>query len=426
MRFETAIDERDIAELLVRFEEIAGVANDTAWSRRMDRLQAGRLESGEGALAARRCALETSWAAFREVQPWTIGMPIEVGDESVPFIQLAAMVVFSYERLTETGQRRLCGMLRDALNKEFGLASLGHEMGVACHLMHEHFDVDFNDMEGQRPGFDFLATRDRLSVEVECKLITGDIGRKVHRPLGYRLIDSLRGTAIPQFVGRLRKGLLVRLVVRGRLARRQEQQQALSSLIWEALFLGRKFLKTDAAHISVSEFDSTLAAEWVVAGELDRDGMARTLAGRLGLANKNMGVFVRGQGVIVVVVDSDEPDDVLGAIQAELLGSAKGQLSGDRPGILSCHLVDVRGDQLASLGRQDRDVTGLELMTAALFKRRPHIHSVVYTAPPDVAEQLIAMSDGHLGPSISARGFAYTISNPLHQKAGDERLSIYR
>ena len=425
MWFETTIHEYDIAASLSSFEEISGADTNAAWPRRMERLQTGLSQSGERALDAHQCALELAWASLRESKPWTIGVPIEVRDEQALFIQLAAMVVLSYERSTQTGQQRLKGMLRDALNKDFGLASLGYEMGVACHLMHKQFDVDFNDMEGQRPAFDFLATRDGLSVEVECKFITGDIGRKVHRSLCYRLVDSLRGTATRQYVGRLRTGLLVRLVVPGRLARNQEQQETLSTLIKETL-LGRKPLKTDSAHISVSEFDSTFAAEWVTAGELDQDRMRRTLAEKLGLSNKNMGVFVQGQGVVVVVVDSDEQDNVLGAIQAELLNSAKGQLSGNRPGILSCHLADVRGDQLASLARRDREVTGLELMTAELLARRPHVHSVVYTAPPGVASQLSAMSDRLLEPSIGVSGLAYRVLNPRHPMADDQRLFIHR
>ena len=51
-------------------------------------------------------------------------------------------------------------MLRDGMNKSHGLASVAHEMRVACHLMGRGYDVRFNDMEGGT-GFDFLATKDQ-------------------------------------------------------------------------------------------------------------------------------------------------------------------------------------------------------------------------------------------------------------------------
>lgn len=425
MRFEPALHECEVVAMLTKFEEIAGMHNSTRWSQRLARLRKGASESGEGALHAQRCALELAWATLRDLKPWTVGAPINVRDDQAPFVQLAAMVTLTYQRLGETGKRRLEGMLRDAINREFGLAPLDYEMQVARHLMHKQFDVEFNDMEGRRPAFDFLAMKKDLSAEVECKFITGDIGRKVHRALCYRLIDSLRETtATRQQVGRLRKGLIVRLVVSGRLRRDQEQQATLSKLLKESL-LGWKSAKTGSAHISVREFDAALAAEWVNAAGLDRGRMEKTLRERLGLANKNMGVFVQGKGVVVVVVDSDEPDNVLSAIYSELLDSAKRQLSGSRPGILACHLADVRGDQLASLARQEREDTGLEDVAAYVFERRPHVHSVVYTAPPHVARQLIAGSDGYT-EAVSTGGVAYTVSNPRHPMSGDRRLFIYQ
>ena len=417
--------ESEVFATLTEFEEIAGTHSSAAWPRRLERLRAGASDTGEGALHAQRCALELAWATLRDAKPWTVGAPINVHHGWAPFLQLAAMVTLTHQRLGETGKVRLEGMLRDAINRDFGLAPLDYEMQVACHLMQKQFDLEFNDMEERRPSFDFLATKDDLSVEVECKFITGDKGRKVHTALCNRLIDSLRETTVTrQFVGRLTKGLIVRLVLSGRLPRDQERQAALSRLLKESLF-GRKSVKTDSAHISVREFDATLAAGCVTAGGLDTERMRRTLINKLGLGAKNMGVFLQGKGVMVVVVDSVEPDNVLGAIRAELLDSAKRQLSGDRPGILACHLADVTNDQLVSLARRDRQVTGLEWETAYVFERRPHIHSVIYTAPAHIARHLLVRPDGR-AEAVSAGGVAYTIFNPRHPLSGDRRLSVYQ
>ena len=49
---------------------------------------------------------------------------------------------------------------------------------MAVHLMSQGYDVGFHDLEGGA-GHDFQASKDGAVIEVECKFISGDIGRKI-------------------------------------------------------------------------------------------------------------------------------------------------------------------------------------------------------------------------------------------------------
>jgi hypothetical protein len=101
------------------------------------------------------------------------------------------MVANVYERLSSRGRQRLRGMLFDGLQTDKGLLGVQHEMTTAAHLMRRHCDVEFHDLETGR-GFDFLATRAGAVLEVDCKMVSGDLGRQMHRKRVLELQERLQ------------------------------------------------------------------------------------------------------------------------------------------------------------------------------------------------------------------------------------------
>ena len=69
-------------------------------------------------------------------------------------------------------------MLVDGLQSDKGLLPLQHEMTTITHLLLNGFNVTCHDLENNG-GFDFLASRDGVEVEVECKMVSGDIGKQL-------------------------------------------------------------------------------------------------------------------------------------------------------------------------------------------------------------------------------------------------------
>src|SRR5205807_1108585 len=60
-----------------------------------------------------------------------------------------------------------------------GLGPLAAELRTAAHLMGHGFDIEFTDLAG-RERYDFLASKDALEIEIDCKAPSGDVGRKIH------------------------------------------------------------------------------------------------------------------------------------------------------------------------------------------------------------------------------------------------------
>ena len=104
-------------------------------------------------------------------------------------LDFALAAVDVHERLSERGKRILLGRLQDGLNK--GFAGLFLEIDTAAQLIEGGYEVRYPDFDGGG-GHDLDAASNNLSVAIECKSISADAGRKVHRRDFYRFMDLLQ------------------------------------------------------------------------------------------------------------------------------------------------------------------------------------------------------------------------------------------
>lgn len=126
-------------------------------------------------------------------------------------VAFAAGTVRSYERLSASGGGRLRGILLDGLKEDKGLSSVQHEITTAVHLMSRGFDVEFHDME-HGGDFDFVARKEDVETEVECKMFSADLGRKIHRRRSSTLCKAL-GSVLSQTYGSASVGMIVTVAI---------------------------------------------------------------------------------------------------------------------------------------------------------------------------------------------------------------------
>ncbi|MBX5041164.1 hypothetical protein [Rhizobium lentis] len=111
-------------------------------------------------------------------------------------LNFAAVTVEIHSQLSPKGRQVLEGRLRDALKAENGFAPVYLEFDLAQRLMDHGYDVEFADLEG-RAQFDLLFRRGSFAGEVECKSLSADAGRSIHRKDFYRFMESI-GPALTQ------------------------------------------------------------------------------------------------------------------------------------------------------------------------------------------------------------------------------------
>jgi hypothetical protein len=105
------------------------------------------------------------------------------------------------------------GRLRDALNADTGFAPLYSEFDIAQRLIGSGYDVQFVDMEGLA-RFDLVFKRGAFVGEVECKSISVDAGRQIHRKDFYRFMDSIAPALATHVELRRQEVLLITLEAR--------------------------------------------------------------------------------------------------------------------------------------------------------------------------------------------------------------------
>ena len=340
----------ELPGILRQFVKIAGREE---WKKRFRWLEREvRRETGLRHFWHERCPLELgfsrSWRQLRK----TGQIPFDTADEDGRrFLSFAAMTVRCHQRLTPTGRKRLAGMLRSATKGDFGLGPVAYEMKIATHLLGLDYDVVFHDLEGGR-GYDLLAAKDGMTLEVECTHMSGDAGRKIHRKELYRFADRF-SPWMRDHLGNLTTSLFARLTIPGRLESADAYQKPLCTLVGRALLGGGTDLEQDGARVRVEAFDvERVAGPWNARHDFGRAAMEARLLSHFDLVNKNAMVYFRpGRSVVVLLIVSEQQDQVLNGMHAELRKKTKDQFTGGHPAILCCHLADLTSAQLISLAR---------------------------------------------------------------------------
>ena len=257
MHFKTEMMDTEVPEVLHDFVRIAGARIWERWLAWLEE-QVG-CKTGMRRFWIERCGLELGLLTLVRQYADTGGIAVRrLSTEEQRFLSFAAMVVRCHARLSNPARRRLEGMLRDAARQDTGLGPVAYEMKIAAHLMSRGFEVEFRDLESKK-GCDFLVTKDGARAEIECKFMSGDIGRKIHRKRLYQLGDRVRKT-MQDYVNKLSTGVFMRLVIADRLHGREEYQAMLAELLSRAIFGGREQEDRQGNRVSVQEFDCSRCA----------------------------------------------------------------------------------------------------------------------------------------------------------------------
>lgn len=189
MRFDFSSDLARLAPYLPPFLDLVG---RDRWFKRVDQLDVEQQSSPflwkivsdyhwlEMAISHQADVLEKEGRLLPELaDPLTLAA-----------LHFAGSIVEIHSRLPDAAQRQLEGRLRDGLNAESGFAALYLEADLSLRLMAAGYDVRFPDLEGIG-NYDIEFSRDGFVAEVECKSLSADAGRRIHRKDFYRFIQSL-------------------------------------------------------------------------------------------------------------------------------------------------------------------------------------------------------------------------------------------
>lgn len=263
--------------------------------------------------------------------------------------QLLSMIDMMPRVMSERFRRRVHGAFRNPED----MRSLRFELAVATHFIHQGHKIAWPEMEGLG-SFDILVESLGCSgLEIECKSISEDKGRRIHRrdALNFYNLVYPRLHAIQM---RLTVGLSIVLTVPGRLPTQYRALQALANAVCDQILIGRSAKLDQGVDFRLSEFN---AAKLDHLANDRSPGTVRAAIDEVTCTRNREGLVIgsRSGGAIVLVMKSAADDLLINAIFDSFKTAARTQVTGTRPAFLLAELHSLDGEQLLGIGTEQSD-----------------------------------------------------------------------
>jgi hypothetical protein len=306
--------------------------------------------------------------------------------ESLSALHFAHTVVEVHARLSTSGQIALRGRLRDSLKAKNGFSSLYLEIDLARRLFDAGFEVEFADIEGLA-RYDLRFWKGTTTGELECKSISTDAGRQIHRKDFYRFIEAIE----PQIIdgARVNYGILL-VTLQERLPSDIERQGILRDAAKKMLSAPSvPTLQGTFFVIEQREFEE-LVGTTPVAGVEEFYRLCRTVFGDNCHASGVIGLHNNCLVVMRSLREDDHSKPIYNALK-----DADRQFSSMRPSFIFLQFDDIEPRDLLSLNLRRR--MGI-LSYAFFYKRKPsHVAAICYCA----YDGLILSSQGVGVPAVA-------------------------
>lgn len=263
--------------------------------------------------------------------------------------QVLAMAGASSRSLSEQLRRRV----HDAIKKPEAMRALRLELTAATHFARRGRRLSWPEMTGGGT-FDLLVEDiGPQGLEVECKSIGEDKGRKIHKREALDFYGLLWPHVQPTIKG-LKTGLSAVLTLPGRLPERHAERVRLARDFGRVIFQGADASLHDGSAARVREFDPTVLGD--IPNGQPKEQVRAAIDEVTGTQNRQtMVVGTNAGGALALTLQSIQDDALLKAIFDTLSDSARRQFSGRRGGMFVVGLHGIGGDQLLSVAQQDQD-----------------------------------------------------------------------
>lgn len=321
-----------------------------------------------------------------------------------------------FDEVSEAARNIMVGRLNHSLKAELGFGPFAFETDVAAHLLKRDFVIYAHDLEAGG-GFDFLAQRGETEVEIECKYISADIGRQIHRNRFCQLAERLQ-PLLSHPKGRT--GILLPIQIPGRLNGALSQHNAILANVKQTLSTGASTVSQDCT-VALERFD--IDSSPFAQGRPPDDQMEEFFETRFRLSGGHAIASGSSDGVCTAYLWSRAPDRMLGQLVQKTKADAKAQFTKRRPAILCLYFADLSEEELLDIAQDEKRgiVTGIRQAISALINRRPHLHTVALMVKGRV-EISRQRSGAKKTTEVAGYGTTYSFPNTDHPDADNRVL----
>ena len=413
MRFSTEIRSGEFPAVFQRFEEVIG---RTLWHRRAVKIR----DDIRGNPYLRECLLDANGIAFvldaySTLKKTSGALPlVQIQDaqqyEAVNFVTQTIAFLDSVDARIAKAFR---GRVQGAFANPRDFRGLALEMLTATHMQRRGSTIRLP----QDGTYDWLAEREGLEFEVECKSISGDKGRQIHLRESLDLCHLVK-KEVGNLVDSVADGLLVIVRPPGKAPKAHQHQRDIAKLAMQAVLMAQD-VSSDLASVTQTHFPKN---QLVLTGQgSDREHLESFLKQRYGAVHGYQAVAhaTRAGGRFLVAIGSQTPDDMIGETMRTLQRAALDQLTGKRPGILCVKLEGLTADELVEIGQTGEPPTALRI----------GVHNLWQSRAMDRVSHVVFMADGRVEQKASGAwsrlGATYLFDNPKSPFKDEPRLQLF-
>lgn len=312
-----------------------------------------------------------------------------------PSMAFAAQVLGVLELCNAKQAKAFVKRVRNAFNASEQMHGLRLELQAATHFARRGQSLTWHRAKNEGT-FDLLI--DDLGpngLEVECKSISENKGRRIHRRAALEFWGDL-WKDVASVAQSLRSGLAVVLTVPDRLPDDAVAKAALGREVVTQILAGSGAVLDGGADVRISPFDPI----WIEAAkDKSRDELKNAIDISTNTFNREAFVYrTPAGGMLAFVLQSAVEDDVLDQVFATLDDSATRQFTHKRGALFWVELQGVDADQLLYLNQQDsgacQQPSRLKIAVSSFLHRAPdHIVGVVFTSKSSLFPTVDGSSD---------------------------------
>lgn len=409
--FSAELRQQDVPDHFHRFSHLIG---ERTWLEQVERMRAAIQHNPllaeylprQNALSL---ALETCSraSAMNEGRlPWSLTARRDLLEAHTFAFQTLGLIEAA-RQMSAKRARTLVARVQDAFKNPRALHAMQLEARVATHFVRRGHEIRFPELGHGKETFDLLVeTLGARGLEVECKVVTIDKGRKVHREEAFAFHHQLQ-PLVDRTARQIQTGIALVVTVPGRMPGDHDCGNLVRA-VERQLVSGQQCGLHDGVEVRVIDFRPEAL------GQLARPLSPQNVAAveRItGTANRETMVYrpAGHPGTVIVVLQSSEPDSVLHEVFATLADSAaRMQLTGTRPGLFIAGFEDLEARKLSAAATDDGvggQYSALAHQASQFLEREdfPHVVGVGFFSAPDFRES----ADTH-----EAGGSAYYFPKP--------------
>ena len=297
-----------------------------------------------------------------------------------PSLAFAAQALEVLQMSKAKQARTFIRRVRTAFSSSENMHGLRLELQAATHFARRGQRVTWHRVNNGGTFDLLIEDLGTTGLEVECKSISEDKGRRIHRRDALEFWGEL-WRDVPDIAKSLSTGLAVVLTVPSRLPVDAVDRAALAKEIITRIVAGSGAILGGGAEVRMTPFDP---AKIEAVKDKGREDWRKAIDTATGTTNREAVLYGNtAGGMLAFVMQSEVEDDVLDQVFATLDDSAARQFTGTRGALFWVALQGIDADQLQSIHEQDstqgEQPTALKFGVGSFLNRAPdHIVGVVF------------------------------------------------